>query len=97
MVMPLPKNPGESAAAFAAREAAYLESLRKRGILGPKDKPKPISPGRDRPKPVPTPVKPGKGKPTPVRPGKPLPVAPGKPVLYSGPGMKRGGTVKGKK
>ena len=77
MVMPLPKNPGESAAAFAAREAAYLESLRKRGILGPKDKPKPVKPGR--------------GKPTPV------PVRPGKPVLYSGSGMKRGGTVKGKK
>jgi len=91
MVMPLPKNPGESAAAFAAREAAYLESLRKRGILGPKDKPKPISPGRDRPKPVPTPVKPGKGKPTPV------PVRPGKPLLYSGSGMKSGGMVKGKK
>lgn len=59
--------------------------------------PTPVKPGRDKPKPVPTPVKPGKGKPTPVRPGKPLPVAPGKPVLYSGSGMKRGGTVKGKK
>ena len=47
--------------------------------------------GGSRPKPVPTPVKPGRGKPTPV------PVRPGKPVLYSGPGMKRGGTVKGKK
>ena len=91
MVMPLPKNPGESAADFAAREAAYLESLRKRGILGPKDKPKPVKPGRGKPTPVPTPVKPGRGKPTPV------PVRPGKPVLYSGSGMKRGGTVKGKK
>jgi hypothetical protein len=91
MVMPLPKNPGESAAAFAAREAAYLESLRKRGILGPKDKPKPVKPGRGKPTPVPTPVKPGRGKPTPV------PVRPGKPVLYSGSGMKSGGMVKGKK
>ena len=52
---------------------------------------KDVTPGRGKPKPVPTPVKPGRGKPTPV------PVRPGKPVLYSGPGMKRGGTVKGKK
>jgi hypothetical protein len=87
MVMPLPKNPGESAAAFAAREAAYLESLRKRGLLGPKDK--------DKPKPKPrVPVQPPRGGgSSPVR------VMPGKTPMRvtGGMGMKRGGMVKGKK
>jgi hypothetical protein len=85
MTSPLPKKPGESASAFAAREAAYLESLRKRGVLGPKDKPKP------KPR---VPVQPPRGGgSSPVR------VMPGKTPMRvtGGMGMKRGGTVKGKK
>ena len=98
-MMPTPPRPGESKEAYRARVAAAqaamkakMEEAKKRGYRERGPFTVDVTPGRDKPKPVPTPVKPGKGKPTPVRPGKP-----GKPVLYSGSGMKRGGTVKGKK
>ena len=89
------KNPsGPSQRPLTPQDMEDLKKSREKLRTGgsrPKPVPTPVKPGRDKPKPVPTPVKPGRGKPTPV------PVRPGKPVLYSGSGMKRGGTVKGKK
>lgn len=92
------KPSGPSQRPLTPQDMEELKKSREKltGGSRPKPIPTPVKPGRDKPKPVPTPVKPGKGRPTPVRPGKPVPT-PGTPVLYSGSGMKRGGTVKGKK
>jgi hypothetical protein len=108
MTSPIRKAPGESAAAFSARESAYLESLRKRGILGPKDMPKR---GDTPPKPKPKPMPPsgggrGRGGATPP-PGMmygpndalmPIPKKGGSATGGGRPVMRaKGGMVKGKK
>ena len=109
---PGPKKPGESAAEYSARVKAMEQKFMgggrpktgggassgggRPGHMGPGSGGAPVSGGRGIVKGLNPPKKSAPREKVDLRDTKGQPIKDRKPVLYSGSGMKRGGTVKGK-